>query len=55
MAMGDGEPFVRATAFKCLQEMIEAKELWGKLQEKENCIVSIFDVSYFSQLGCTRS
>lgn len=31
MSKGDMEPYVRATAYKCLQEMVEINEMWDNL------------------------
>ncbi|XP_050298848.1 uncharacterized protein LOC126737833 [Anthonomus grandis grandis] len=33
MALNDGEYYVRATAFRCLQEMIQVQEIWEKLMD----------------------
>lgn len=41
MSQGDMEPYVRATAYKCLQEMAEINEMWDNLvMNNKDIIVS---------------
>lgn len=48
MSKGDMEPYVRATAYKCLQEMVEINEFWNNLLQHNNTVlVSIWLLYYF--------
>jgi hypothetical protein len=40
MSTCDGESFVRATAIKCLQEMIQVEEIWNNALKSEDLSVS---------------
>lgn len=39
MSKGDVEPYVRATAYKCLQEMVEMNEMWDNLLMNDKDII----------------
>ena len=41
MSTCDGESFVRATAIKCLQEMIQVEEIWNNALKTEDLSVSL--------------
>lgn len=48
MTKGDMEPYVRATAYKCLQEMIEMNEIWENLlMNDKDIIVSMPCLRFF--------
>lgn len=40
MTMHDSSGFVRATAIKCLQEMIQVQEIWSQLLVNQELPVS---------------
>lgn len=42
MALHDGEFYVRATAFKCLHELIQISEIWNVLINGDQFLVSTF-------------
>lgn len=39
MAKGDMEPYVRAGAYKCLQEMVEINEFWSNLLKNDIAVI----------------
>lgn len=48
IAKGDMEPYVRAGAYKCLQEMVEINELWSDLLKNDvDVIVSFICFVFF--------
>lgn len=61
MALHDGEFYVRATAFKCLHELIQISEIWNVLINGDQFLVSTFyylgDVlkSFYTNLAKNRS
>ncbi|CAG9767146.1 unnamed protein product [Ceutorhynchus assimilis] len=54
MALHDGEFYVRTTAFKCLQEMIEIQTIWDKFMEIDNFLQKILNVFENETEGVAR-
>lgn len=55
MALIDGESFVRATAVKCLQEMVKVEAFWNNLLESSNVHEKIIQILQHETEGIVRS
>lgn len=49
MSSCDGESFVRSTAIKCLQKMIQVDEIWKNVLQSENLSVNKKLLSFISE------
>ncbi|XP_023311983.1 uncharacterized protein LOC108911272 [Anoplophora glabripennis] len=54
MALLDGESFVRATAVKCLQEMVKLQAFWNNLLESSNVHEKIIQILQHETEGIVR-
>nr|XP_023023764.1 uncharacterized protein LOC111511923 [Leptinotarsa decemlineata] len=55
MASVDGNSFVRATALKCLQEMIKIDEFWEALSTKGNILEKSLEILHMETEGIVRT
>ncbi|KAJ8953909.1 hypothetical protein NQ318_019149 [Aromia moschata] len=55
MSVSDGEPFVRATALRCLQEMVQIQEFWCDLTKSGNVHEQIVQILERETEGIVRS
>ncbi|KAG5882254.1 hypothetical protein JTB14_014951 [Gonioctena quinquepunctata] len=55
MALVDGSSFVKATALKCLQEMIQAPEFWHILCTKGNILEKTINILHAETEGIVRT
>ncbi|KAJ8916096.1 hypothetical protein NQ315_004462 [Exocentrus adspersus] len=55
MALHDGESFVRATAVKCLQQMVKVQDFWDNLLKCENVQEKIIQILQNETEGIVRS
>jgi hypothetical protein len=54
MSTCDGESFVRATAIKCLQEMIQVEEIWNNALKSEDLSQKMRDILFNETEGIVR-